>query len=88
MQRLSIWGNQLEVLPESLCSCNALVGLQAQENKLTALPESPWPQTLETLFLQSNGPTFALPASLAKNAKLKRVNLVRSSKHIHTLPST
>ena len=74
LQRLSIWGNSLTALPPSLAACPALVGVQAQENKLTGLPSGAWAATLETLFIQSNGPSFVLPAELKACSKLKRVN--------------
>ena len=62
-------------MPPSLCTCAALVGVQAHENQLASLPAGPWPATLETLFVQSNAPLTALPPSLAAGARLKRVNL-------------
>lgn len=75
LQRLSIWGNQLKALPSSLCSCSALVGLQAQENALETIPNGPYPATLETVFLQDNAPLTKIPEALGALAKLKRVNL-------------
>jgi len=76
LERLSIWGNMLEALPPSLPRCASLKGIQAQQNKLSGLPDG-WPASLETLFLQENtsGASFELPASLKSNAKLMRVNL-------------
>ena len=75
LQRLSVWGNMLTELPTSLQACAELVGVQAQENKLTKLSAGAWPATLETLFLQENGPSFTLPTELGGCKKLKRVNL-------------
>ena len=75
LQRLSIWGNALTELPSSLRTCTSLVGVQAQENKLTTIPAGAWPSGLETLFLQGNGPSFTLPTELGACKKLKRVNL-------------
>ena len=75
LQRLSIWGNALAELPSSLRTCTSLVGVQAQENKLTTIPAGAWPSGLETLFLQGNGPSFTLPTELGACKKLKRVNL-------------
>ena len=78
LQRLSIQGNGLEALPPSLQKCSKLVGVQAQENKLKAVPGGAWPATLETLFVQDNsGEAFSLPAELKKCKKLKRINLSR-----------
>jgi len=74
LERLSIWGNMLTTLPGSLVGCKSLKGVQAQQNKLSSVPAS-WPASLETLFLQENGPEFTLPASFSANTKLLRVNL-------------
>jgi len=73
LERLSIWGNLLTTLPTSLCGLSQLVGVQAQSNPITSLPEGPWPATLETVFLQELKLT-ALPSSLMK-CGLKRVNI-------------
>ena len=74
LERVSIWGNQLKALPSSLCKCAKLVGVQAHENpELAALPDGPWPATLETLFIQDTK-ISKLPASL-EQAALKRVNI-------------
>ena len=75
LQRLSLWGNMLTALPPSLAACPKLIGLQAHENKLEALPSGAWPLTLETLFLQDNAPLTAIPESLKGCKALKRVNL-------------
>jgi len=73
LERVSLWGNQLAKLPTSLTKCSNLVGVQAHQNPLTALPDGPWPATLETLFVQETQLT-ALPDALLKCA-LKRVNI-------------
>ena len=76
LSRLSIWGNQLSSLPESLCSaCPELVGLQAQENKLTALPAVAWPPKLEAIFIEGNEGLTSLPETLKALPALKRLNL-------------
>jgi len=75
LERLSIWGNHLAALPTSLCALASLVGVQAQENKLEALPVGAWPAKLETLFLQDNASLKVLTAELAACSTLKRVNL-------------
>jgi len=75
LERLSIWGNQLTTLPSSLCGCSKLLGVQAQENKLTSLPAASWPTTMETVFLQGNTGLAALPPSFGSLPALKRVNL-------------
>jgi len=75
LERLSIWGNHLAALPTSLCALKSLVGVQAQENKLEALPAGAWPAKLETLFLQDNTSLKTLTTELAACSTLKRVNL-------------
>jgi Leucine-rich repeat (LRR) protein len=76
LQRLSIWGNQLTALPQSLAACPQLVGVQAQDNQLATIPAGPWPATLETVFLQDNPPLTKIPKELHDCcALLKRVNL-------------
>ena len=77
LQRLSLWGNQLASLPPSLAAIPGLLALQAQANSLASLPAGPYPETLETLFLNDNPPLQKLPASLGeeRNEGLKRVNL-------------
>jgi Leucine-rich repeat (LRR) protein len=75
LARLSIWGNQLKTLPQSLLDCFFLKGIQAQDNQLESLPDGKWPISLETIFLQNNSALTKLPASLAKCPELKRVNL-------------
>ena len=73
LSRISLWGNQLVDVPASLCSCSQLVGAQLQENNLSALPEGPWPPTLETLFIEKNQITV-LPVALSNCHELKRLN--------------
>ena len=76
LSRLSIWGNQLSSLPDSLCAdCPELLGLQAQENKLTALPSVAWPPKLEAIFIEGNEGLSSLPEALKALASLKRLNL-------------
>ena len=75
LTRFSIWGNQLEALATSICSCSGLLGLQVQENKLTALPGGkPWPAKLETLFVQMN-PLVKLPEELKMCSSMRRCNV-------------
>lgn len=75
LTRFSIWGNLLEALPSSICSCSDLLGLQVQENQLKELPGGqPWPSKLETLFLQSN-PLVKLPEELKKCSAMRRCNV-------------
>ena len=71
---MSIWGNQLKALPDSLATCAKLVGVQAQTNPaLATVPQGAWPATLETLFLQETA-IAKLPKSLL-DCGLKRVNI-------------
>jgi len=78
LTRLSIWGNQLESFPSSICGCDYLLGLQVQENKLKALPTGrPWPVKLETLFVQEN-PLTTLPPELTKTA-MRRCNVSKTN---------
>jgi Leucine-rich repeat (LRR) protein len=74
LERLSLWGNQLTVLPGSLLACSALVGVQAHEMPLASLPSGAWPSDLETLFVQETKLT-SLPPALGTLSKLKRVNV-------------
>ena len=73
LERLSLWGNMLEGVPDSLCGCNQLVGVQLQENSISALPEGPWPTSLETIFLETNA-IVSLPVALSNCHALKRIN--------------
>uniref|UniRef100_A0A7S2CLL7 Uncharacterized protein n=1 Tax=Haptolina brevifila TaxID=156173 RepID=A0A7S2CLL7_9EUKA len=77
LERLNLYGQaaKLTNLPSSITSCASLKGLQAQENGLEKIPAGPWPETLETLFLQDNPLVKEVPASLAKCPKLLRVNI-------------
>ena len=87
LQRLSLWGNTLAALPDSLrTSCTALVGLQVHGNSLSGLPSGgAWSAELEALFIgdqqdqqgfEGDRPSsFYLPPGLAKCPKLRRVNL-------------
>jgi len=85
LARLQVWGNPLENLPSSLLNCSQLLGLQAQETQIPALPDGDWPKSLETLFVQGTKLT-SLPPSLGKLTKIKRVNLtglgLDGSKHV------
>ena len=57
-------------MDDALFACEALVGVQAQENPLESLPAGPWPASLETLFVHSfskvarpTSHTYHLPTS-------------------------
>ena len=74
LEGLQIWSNLLTALPSSITSCAKLARLQAQQNpELRALPDGPWPASLETLFVQETT-ISALPAALL-TCPLKRVNI-------------
>lgn len=74
LERLSIWKNELTTLPSSLVKLDHLVGVQAHENPITSVPDGPWPEKLETLFLQDTKLT-SLPGTLASAKALKRLNI-------------
>jgi len=80
LTRLSMWGNSLESFPPSIVSCQALLGLQVQENKLTALPGGkPWPPKLETLFVQENSAMTTLPDELKACTAMRRCNVSKTA---------
>lgn len=70
---LSIWANSITRLPDSVCRCGRLEQLKANDNKICALPDGPWPASLETLFLSDNPGLKKLPKKLAEQLSgLKR----------------
>ena len=75
LKRLSMWGNQLKTVPDSILKCSTLVGVQLQTNPdLASIPQGTWPSTLETLFIQETK-ISALPKFTECKGNLKRVNI-------------
>jgi len=70
-----IYGNMLKTLPPTICECAALKNVQLQENQLESLPDSAWPSTIETLFVQGNEGLKELPQGLASISSLSRCNV-------------
>jgi len=75
LEKFQIHKNMLTAVPATITSCAGLVNVQVQDNKLSALPDGKWPETMETLFCQGNPDMKALPPGLTGMKSIKRLNV-------------